>query len=241
MIFFLARKPPQWVRASTFTRFLNHTQWRNTVGRTPLDEWSARRRDFCLTTHNTHNRHTCRRWDSNPQSEQASGRRTTSQTARPPAPAMSGLVGYNSVWDIAVLPGFEPVVFIMRIRCDTAKPNFTVVPPHCTCSCTRAIQVKSVHDYSKYGRSHVVTWLCSCPFAVPASTPIAAAFKGLYSCAKKNPWAGLICTTLTFLHLVREWVFTLNLQIFTFSCLYIPRFMWVGTHWSWRNNWARST
>ena len=29
-----------------------------TLGRTPLDEWSARRRDLCLTTHNTHNRQT---------------------------------------------------------------------------------------------------------------------------------------------------------------------------------------
>ena len=41
--------------ASTFTRFLDHTQRRTTVGRTPLDEWSARRRDLYLTTHNTHN------------------------------------------------------------------------------------------------------------------------------------------------------------------------------------------
>ena len=38
--------------------FLDHTQRRSTVGRTPLDEWSARRRDLCLTTHNTHNRQT---------------------------------------------------------------------------------------------------------------------------------------------------------------------------------------
>ena len=36
--------------------FLDHTQWRSTVGRTPLDEWSARRRDLYLTTHDTHNR-----------------------------------------------------------------------------------------------------------------------------------------------------------------------------------------
>jgi len=28
--------------------FLDHTQRRTTVGRTPLDEWSARRRDFYL-------------------------------------------------------------------------------------------------------------------------------------------------------------------------------------------------
>ena len=43
---------------SSFLRFLDHTQRRITVGRTPLDEWSARRRDFYLTTHNTHNRQT---------------------------------------------------------------------------------------------------------------------------------------------------------------------------------------
>jgi len=48
--------PPQWVRASSFTRFLNHTQRRTTVGRTPLDEWSARCRDLYLTTHNTRDR-----------------------------------------------------------------------------------------------------------------------------------------------------------------------------------------
>src|SRR5215475_482653 len=36
--------------------FLDHTQRRTTVGRTPLDERSARRRDLYLTTHDTHNR-----------------------------------------------------------------------------------------------------------------------------------------------------------------------------------------
>ena len=41
--------------ASSFLRFLDHTQWRITVGRIPLDEWSARRRDL-LKTYNTHNR-----------------------------------------------------------------------------------------------------------------------------------------------------------------------------------------
>jgi hypothetical protein len=40
--------------ASPFTRFLDQTQGRTTVGTTPLDEWSARRRDLCLTKHNTH-------------------------------------------------------------------------------------------------------------------------------------------------------------------------------------------
>ena len=37
-----------------FLMFLDHTQRRSTVGRTPLNQWSARRRDLNLTTHNTH-------------------------------------------------------------------------------------------------------------------------------------------------------------------------------------------
>ena len=44
--------------ASSFLRFLDHTQRPNTVGKTTLDEWSARRRDLYLTTLNTHNRQT---------------------------------------------------------------------------------------------------------------------------------------------------------------------------------------
>ena len=44
--------------ASPFLRFLDHTQRRTTVGRTPLDEWSARRWDLYLIIHNCHNRQT---------------------------------------------------------------------------------------------------------------------------------------------------------------------------------------
>ena len=36
--------------------FLDHTRRRGTVRRTALDDWSARRRDLYLTTHDTHNR-----------------------------------------------------------------------------------------------------------------------------------------------------------------------------------------
>ena len=59
-IFFVCfwRDSTQWAMASSFTRFLDHTQRRTTFGRTSVDEWSARRRDFHLTTHNTHNRQT---------------------------------------------------------------------------------------------------------------------------------------------------------------------------------------
>jgi len=47
--FFFGATAPHWARA---------TQRRTTLGRTPLDEWSARRRDLYLTAHNTHNRQT---------------------------------------------------------------------------------------------------------------------------------------------------------------------------------------
>jgi hypothetical protein len=39
-------------------RIIDHTKRRTTVGRTPLDKRSARRRDLYLTTHNTHSRRT---------------------------------------------------------------------------------------------------------------------------------------------------------------------------------------
>jgi hypothetical protein len=69
--------PPQWARASSFKTFLDHTQRRTNVGGTPLDELSGRRRDLYMKTHNTHDIHPCPRWNSNPQSQQVSGRRPT--------------------------------------------------------------------------------------------------------------------------------------------------------------------
>jgi len=47
---------PERDRASSFLRFIDHTQRRSAVGRTPLDEWSARRKELYLTTQNNHNR-----------------------------------------------------------------------------------------------------------------------------------------------------------------------------------------
>jgi len=63
-LFFFWRNSPQWAMASSFMRFLDHTQRRTVVGRTPIDEWSALRTDLYLTTHNTHNIHTSSpRWE----------------------------------------------------------------------------------------------------------------------------------------------------------------------------------
>jgi hypothetical protein len=55
--FFQLRNSPQWASVSSLSRLHDHTQTHNTVGRTPLDEWSAVRRDVYQTTHNIHMRH----------------------------------------------------------------------------------------------------------------------------------------------------------------------------------------
>jgi hypothetical protein len=55
---FLRRCDPTRAMTSSVLRSTGHTQRRTTVGRTPLDERSVRRRDLYLTTHDTHNRKT---------------------------------------------------------------------------------------------------------------------------------------------------------------------------------------
>jgi hypothetical protein len=63
---------PWGPRSPHFSRLHEHTLFRHiTLGRTPLDEGPARRRDLYLTTHTTltRDRHPCPRRDSNPQSQ----------------------------------------------------------------------------------------------------------------------------------------------------------------------------
>ena len=58
-IFFMGFAAQSRAVASSFLRFfeITHSDTPQSV-RTPLDKWSARRRDLYLTTHNTHNRQT---------------------------------------------------------------------------------------------------------------------------------------------------------------------------------------
>jgi hypothetical protein len=61
-----------------------HSIRHNTFGRTTRDEWSARNREPCVTTHSTHKRQTSMSpTDYYPQSQQGNGRRLTPQTAWP--------------------------------------------------------------------------------------------------------------------------------------------------------------
>ena len=61
-----------------FTITLRYT----TLGRSPLDEWSVRRRCCFQTTHNTHTGYPCPRGDWNPQSHEGSGPWHTPYTPR---------------------------------------------------------------------------------------------------------------------------------------------------------------
>jgi len=67
---------------SSILRFIDHTQRRTTIGNTPLGEWSARRRNLYLTTHNIHHRQTS--------IILARFQHTTSSSARPQTYALEG-------------------------------------------------------------------------------------------------------------------------------------------------------
>jgi len=79
-------QPPSGPR-HPYHRVLTYALVRVTVSRTPLDEWSARRRDLYLTTQNTHKRQTSKSPGFGPANPPESDRRYTLQTARPLASA----------------------------------------------------------------------------------------------------------------------------------------------------------
>jgi len=77
------RANPQWARASSFIMYLDHTQRRTLL---TSDQIVAETFSWQHTTFKS-DRQTCPRWDSNPQSQQASGCRPTPSTPRPLGPA----------------------------------------------------------------------------------------------------------------------------------------------------------
>jgi hypothetical protein len=77
------RNSPKWTGTPHYRGF-TITHRHTTLGRNPLEEWSAWCRDLYLKTHSTDNRQTSTpRRDSNPQSQHSSGRTPTPYNARP--------------------------------------------------------------------------------------------------------------------------------------------------------------
>ena len=86
----------------------------STLGRTNLDEWSARRRDLNLTKKTiVRDGHLCARRDSNAQSQQASGRRPKQLTAR------TKIFIPNSIWkeNSRLLLSFVFVISLVLVLC----------------------------------------------------------------------------------------------------------------------------
>jgi hypothetical protein len=75
--FFPRHNGPHWAKASSLSMFHDRTELYTPHSVRLL--WTSDRpdADLYLTTRDTHKRYSCRRWDSNPQSQQASGRRPT--------------------------------------------------------------------------------------------------------------------------------------------------------------------
>jgi hypothetical protein len=90
---FLWHCDPTRVIVSSFLRFLDHTQRRTTVGRTPLDEWSDCRTDLHLITHNTHNRQK----PITPTGFEAAGERPQTHTLRGPHTSLASESGWARV------------------------------------------------------------------------------------------------------------------------------------------------
>ena len=106
-IFLLCRCDSTRVMASSFLRFLEHTQRRTAVGRTPLDEWSAHRRDLYLTTHDTHNRQT----SMSPVGFEP----TISAGERPQTYALDGAATGTGKISTIIVTKFEGAIFYWKI------------------------------------------------------------------------------------------------------------------------------
>jgi len=78
LFFFIWCNRPQWAKASSFTRFLDHTQdAQQSVGLLWTSDQPVAKASTWQHTTITTDKHPCLRRDSKPQSQQASGRRPT--------------------------------------------------------------------------------------------------------------------------------------------------------------------
>ena len=114
-----------------FLMFLDHTQRRSIVGRTPLDEWSARRRDLYLTTHNTHNRHTSMPLVGFELTISAGERAKTYALDRTATGTSTCLLWLQQMLQMALLP--PTYLYMTDLDCqDTWHFNLRCVPDECS-------------------------------------------------------------------------------------------------------------
>jgi len=107
----------QWATTSSFTRFLDHTQRRITISRTPLDERSACRKGLYLTTHNTHKKQTLRHPVEFKPTISA-GERPQIYTVDGTANEAGNFAVCNKQWVVSYVPStcFDSFQFIIRVE-----------------------------------------------------------------------------------------------------------------------------
>jgi hypothetical protein len=111
ILFYPGATPPSGPRPPHYRGFMI-THRHTTLGKTTLDEWSARRRDLYLTTHNTHKRHT-----STPP---AGFELAIPASERPQAHALDRPatgIGHNSDYRLKI-----PVIQLRKSQPDMANP-----------------------------------------------------------------------------------------------------------------------
>ena len=113
IFFFFGATAPSGAKASSFTKFLDHTHRRVTVARNPLDEWSARRIDLHLTTHNIHNR----------QDIHAPGRIRTHKFSRRGAAYLHFRQRGHWDWRFHLLPKLKLLTNVLTAACTPAWGN----------------------------------------------------------------------------------------------------------------------
>ena len=136
---------------------VSRSQRRTTVGVIPLDEESACRRELCLTTHNTHNRHPCLRWHTNPQSRHASGRRPTPLDR---AATGTGVYLFTAHRNILFVKTGRPVYFaVLFMTHNLTFHNFSSSPMNCVHAINMLTQDNSFSNC--YSQQHRSDFWCS--------------------------------------------------------------------------------
>jgi hypothetical protein len=106
----------------------------NTLCRTPLDEWSAHRRDLFLSTL-PRGRHPLPRRNTNPKSQQASGHRLTPYTTRPLEPAHCFICNYSKKGSILFIFNDESTGSCICFRLDLHMSHVKVTCATADCFC----------------------------------------------------------------------------------------------------------
>ena len=157
----------QWAKASSLSRIHDHTQTHYTrqdsFGRA-ISPTQRPPPDNTRHTTLTRERHPCPRWDSNPQSQQSSGRRPTHQAARP-----LGSVSY----------GIEDQIIKCQSTCPEEYPDVILrhLLSQIQCHIVQFCMIYSVQIGARYQDREVGQIACPCDSESFENAPVNRSFQ----------------------------------------------------------------